>query len=300
MQSIYKKILEPKIIRDKDEGTHAVIHMPDMRTMIDCIYNTESFWSNNGEEGSRRETWTYGKDVVGRSNLNRALTIGQSSDSILRLYQKLRSEIEMDSRISKFVGKGLSCKRRRVVRDDGDDLSMSRLMGGQDQYWSTTVRQSQRANIRIGMNMAISWKHKEKDFARLGATLALISDILTKMGYAVEVVAYNFLKYVGSKRWDYFGMSIPFKMPNEPLDVHRLMSAGLPGLFRDYCFGLMDKQYGFYDGMGRQVETTDAYKQELNLLHVVEQRFCKTTDDAVDGLVSTLEQIANKPTWFKG
>ena len=53
-------------------------------------------------------------------------------------------------------------------------------------------------------------------------------------------------------------------MPNEPLDIHRLMSAGLSGLFRDYCFGLMDTKYDFYSGMGWQCETTDAYKQELD------------------------------------
>ena len=300
MDELYSKILEPKIVEDEFEGKHAIIHMPNMRTMLKCIYQNKIFWEDAGEEGSSREKWTYGNEIVGRENLHRALTIGQTSNKVIRLYQKLRSEMDMDARISKFVGKGLSCKRKRVVRDDGDDLSMSRLMGGQDQYWSTTERKSQRSNVRIGMNMAISWKHKEKDFARLGATLALISDVLTKMGFAVEVLAYNFVRYNGSNSWKHFGMSIPIKMPNEPLDIHRLMSAGLSGLFRDYCFGLMDKEYGFYDGLGRQCETTDTYKRELNLLHVVEQRFCKTTDQAIDGLAQTLQKLANKPKWFRG
>jgi hypothetical protein len=134
MNSIYDNILAPKIIDDEFEGKHGIIHMPNMRTMIECIYADKIFWHNNGEDGSRREKWTYGREVVGRENLKRALTIGRTSDKIIRLYQKLRSEMEMDARISKFVGKGLSCKRTRVVRDDGDDLSMARLMGGTDQY----------------------------------------------------------------------------------------------------------------------------------------------------------------------
>ena len=300
MTNIYSKILEPKIIKDKNEGIHAVIHMPDMRTMLNCIYENKLFWENNGEPESSRESWTYGKNVVGRENLQRALTIGQTSDKVIRLYQKMRSKMDVDARISKFVGKGLSCKRKRVIRDDGDDLSMARLMGGQDQYWSTTERKSQRANIRLGMNMAISHSHKENDFARLGATLALISDVLTKMGYAVEVIAYNFVKYNGENNWKHFGMSIPIKMPNEPLDIHRLMSAGLSGLFRDYCFGLMDKKYKFYNGVGWQCETTDAYKKELNLLHAVEQRFCKTTEEAIDGLAETIQKLTDKPIWFRG
>ena len=300
MDEIYRKILKPKIINDEFEGKHAVIHMPDMRTMLKCIYSNEIFWNDQGNEGSDRERWTYGTSIVGRENLHRALVVGKTSDKMIKLYRKLRTEMEMDARISKFVGSGLSCKRKRVVRDDGDDLSMARLMGGQDQYWSTTERKSQRSNIRIGMNLGIAHTHREKDFARLGATLALISDVLTKMGYAVEVMAYNFVRYRGENNWKYFGMSIPIKMPNEPLDIHRLMSAGLQGLFRDYCFGLMDKEYDFYSGMGTQCETTDTYKKELNLLHVVEQRFCKTTEQAVDGLAQTLQKLADKPNWFKG
>ena len=160
MDELYSKIIEPKIIEDEFEGKHAVMHMPNMRTMLECIHKKEIFFDRVGKEGSDRELWTYGNEVVGRDNLRRALTIGQTSDKVIRLYQKMRSEMDMDSRISKFVGMGLSCKRRRVTRDDGDDLSMSRLMGGQDQYWSTTERKSQRANVRIGMNMAISWQHK--------------------------------------------------------------------------------------------------------------------------------------------
>ena len=300
MSELYKEILQPKIIDDEFEGKHAVMHMPNMRTMLKCVHENKYLFDRVGEKDSEREEWTYGKDIVGRDNLRRALTIGQASDKVIRLYQKLRSEMDMDSRISKFVGKGLSCKRKRVVRDDGDDLSMARLMGGQDQYWSTTERKSQRMNVRIGMNMAISWKHKESDFARLGATLALISDVLTKMGYAVEVLAYNFVNYSGERDWKYLGISIPIKMSNEPLDIHRLMSAGHSGLFRDYMFGLLDKRYDSDSSMGYQCETTDAYKRELNLLHTVEQRFCKSTDEAIDGLAQTLQKLANKPHWFRG
>lgn len=301
MKNAYDNILKPKIINDKNEGLHAIVQMPNMRTMLECIYNNNIFWHNNGEEGSSREKWTYGTEVVGRENLHRALTTGRTSNKIIKLYQKLRSEMEMDARISKFVGKGLSCKRKRVVRDDGDDLSMARLMGGSEQYWETTVRESKRANVRIGMNMAIAHGHKDTDFARLGATLGLISDVLTKMGYAIEVVAYAFIRCdQHDDSWKHFGVSIPIKMANEPLDVHRLMSAGVPGLFRDYIFGLMEETYKFHDSKGTQCETTDVYKKELNLVHTVEQRFCSTNSQAVDGLAQTLQGLANKPKWFRG
>lgn len=294
MSNRFDRILEPKIINDKFEGKHAIVHMTDMRTLIECIYENELF----SREREGRKKWQYGANIVGRENLKRALTIGRTSDSMMRLYQKLRASIDTRIDVSKFVGKGLSCKRKRVSRDDGDDLSMSRLMGGSDQYWETTIRKSKRANVRIGMNMAISHEHRERDFARLGATLACICDVITKLGYGVEVIAYNFVRYVGKHKWKHWGMSVPIKMPNEPMDIHRLMTAGLPGLFRDYMFGLMEKKYKFGYSLGRQCETTDTYKRELNLIHAVEQRFCKTDDDTIDGLEKALQTIANPPKWM--
>ena len=149
------------------------------------------------------------------------------------------------------------------------------------------------------MNMAIAWNHKEDDFIRLGATLAVISDILTKLGYAVEVICYNFVQYNGKKKWDYFGMSIPIKMPNEPLDIHRLLTGGLPGLFRDKCFGLMKTAWKFNRGMGYQTRTTELYKKELQLIHVVEQDMCETDEKAVDGLSEMMRKLSDKPKWMK-
>tara|TARA_R100000329_G_scaffold139078_1_gene120825 strand:- start:303 stop:1214 length:912 start_codon:yes stop_codon:yes gene_type:complete len=300
MKNLYSRILEPKIINDRFEGKHAIINMPDMRTMLECIYENKLFFERVGTKGSSRHEWTYGKHISGRENLKRALEMGRTSDAVINLYKKLRNKVESRVDISKFTGQGLSCKRKRVVRDDGDDLSMSRLMGGNDQYWNTTLRKSKRANVRIGMNIAISHLHNEKDFARLGAILALTSDMLTKMGYAVEVIAYQFGGYAsnGTYDWKYLGISIPIKKPNEPLDIHRLMSAGLSGLFRDFIFGLKDIEYKSNSSLGYQAETTDTYKRELNLLHVVEQKFCSSDEKAVDGLAQAMQNIAERPKWF--
>ena len=296
----YKNIVTPKIITDEDDkNKHAVVHFTGMREMLECVDGGDYHWNNRGEPGSSREKFTYGKTIVGRDMLEKALRQGKTAEKFLKQYHKQRAMLERKAGISKFLGRGLSCRRRRKYCDNGDDLSMSRLMGGNDNYWSTTVRESQRANIRIGMNMAISWQHKEDDFIRLGASLAVISDILTKLGYAVEVICYNFVEYSGSKKWDYFGMSIPIKMPNEPLDIHRMLTGGLPGLFRDKCFGLMRKAWKFNSSMGYQTRTTNLYKKELQLIHVVEQDMCETDEKAVDGLSEMMRKLSDKPTWMK-
>ena len=62
MSNVYNRILEPKIINDEFEGKHAVINMPDMRTMLECIYENKLFFDRVGEAGSSREIWkTYSR-----------------------------------------------------------------------------------------------------------------------------------------------------------------------------------------------------------------------------------------------
>ena len=289
----FTNILKPKIIDDKLEGKHAIIHMKDMRSFLNIIDELDYYY-----ERDRDSKWQFGEHVDTKEALLSHLKKGQTSKPMIRRYHKLRASINGKFDVSKFAGSGISCKRKRVRREDGDDLSMSRLMAGSDNYWTTVERKSKRANVRIGMNMAIAFGHKERDFALLGATLATICDVITKLGYSCEVFAYNFCRYEGSKSWKYFGLSIPIKKPNEPLDIHRLMSAGLPGLFRFLMFGIMDKKYGFDGSMGRQTQTSDCYKRELNVIHTVEQKFCKAEEHALDGLDKALKNIAQKPSWF--
>jgi hypothetical protein len=172
-------------------------------------------------------------------------------------------------------------------------------MGGSDHYWTATIRDSKRANVRIGLNIGVASGHSERDFVRLGATITLMGDIISKLGYAVEIIVFVFIQYSGEENWSDFGMSIPMKMSNEPLDIHRMLTSGLPGLFRDKCFGLMKNKYKFYSGMGYQKQVTEAYKKELNLLHVVEQKFAKSDESAVDGLAQMMQDLAEKPIWMR-
>lgn len=295
-----QNILQPTIIDDKYEGKHALIDVKNMRQLLALIKDGGHYAEDIGTEGSSRESWVYGTEVVGRDALLNALTVGKTSNKILRMYNKMRTELEIKAGVSKFLGTGLSCKRKRVIRDDGDDLSMSRLMGGNDNYWGTIQRNSQRRNVRIGMNVGIACGHSEGDFARLGASLAVMSDVLTKMGYAVEVIAYDFVRYSGRRDWKHWAISVPIKKPNEPLDVHRLLSAGLSGFFRDILFGVMEMDVNrFNSSKGQQTETSDFYKKHLNLIHTVEHRFCKTIEKAVDGLADMMQTLADKPKWWR-
>ena len=295
-----QNILQPTIFNDEFEGKHAIIDVKNMRQLLALIKDGEHYAEHIGDEGSSREQWVYGNNVVGRDELLKALTVGKTSNKILKTYNKMRTELEIKAGVSKFLGTGLSCKRKRVIRDDGDDLSMSRLMGGNDNYWGTIQRNSQRQNVRIGMNVGIACGHDESDFARLGASLGVMSDVLAKMGYAVEVIAYNFVRYRGRQDWKHWAISVPIKSPNEPLDVHRLLSAGLPGFFRDVLFGVMEmKDNKFNMGKGQQVETSDFYKKHLNLIHTVEHRFCRSIEKAVDGLAEMMQTLADKPKWWR-
>jgi len=82
------QILEPKIIDDQYEGKHAVVQIPNVKTMLDIIDDNDLYTHE------RSETWQYGKHVVGRENVQRALMVGRTSDAMMKIYQKLRSSID--------------------------------------------------------------------------------------------------------------------------------------------------------------------------------------------------------------
>ena len=92
MKNLYSRILEPKIIDDKFEGKHAIINMPDMRTMLECIYENKLFFERVGTKGSSRHEWTYGKHISGRENLKRALEFDLYSMSLSPKIKSLKAK----------------------------------------------------------------------------------------------------------------------------------------------------------------------------------------------------------------
>lgn len=139
-------------------------------------------------------------EILSNSGEHRkALINGRASKLMIDEYHKTRNKIQNMLNVSAFYRQGLSCMRQRRYTDDGDDLDIDRFLGGTDNYWISHKRNKKAKNIRIAMNFGLNSNNKEINFARLVGVLGALADMLTKLGYATEILGVNYRRYQGKK-----------------------------------------------------------------------------------------------------
>ena len=130
--------------------------------------------------------------------------------------------------------------RRRMSRADmGDAVDMGRIWRGElATAWSRCAPRDSRAIRRITIACPI-WDNCHVDAKRLfwrGAAALTLADLLTAVGYAVEIVATAYSKHAYENGAD-FSCRVTVKAFTEPLDKQSLASTVcLSGFFRHVLF----------------------------------------------------------------
>lgn len=266
--------------------------LDDYKNVLD-----DNHWSFSElpNDASYTSSWTYGNSFPTQGEHRKALINGQASKLMIQEYHKTRNKIQNMLNVSSFYRQGLSCLRQRRYTDDGDDLDIDRFLGGTDNYWISHKRNKKAKNIRIAMNFGLNCNNKEINFAKLVGVLGALADMLTKLGYATEILGVNYRRYRGSKKLDYTSSIITFKKAGEKLDLQRLLSMGLQGLLRDWEFAI-GEQLGYDITQGSQALMMDEFKKHLNINYVIEQAEVKTDKD----ILSYFENVINNLVEHKG
>ena len=286
-------------VYEEEKEKLAYTHMGDASQMLSTIEKNKLWWKDNGKAGSSREKWTYGSHFVGRERNMLALKRGESPKYLLEKFNEFRSILTAKIDVSKYLGMGLSCRRRRRISDEGDNLDISRYNNGDEKYWESYKRDAQRQNVRLGINYAVSCGCSEEDFAKLSASVSLLADILTKLGYGVEIVGMDFVGYSGGYDYTHLCTAGTFKRPHEPLDVQKLLNTGLPCMLRDFSFGVNDKVFDISTSQGRCTEVTPLLKKVANILYVAEHKNVKSDRKFVDHLDEAIFNICTKKEYVK-
>tara|TARA_B100001939_G_scaffold54326_1_gene43507 strand:- start:40 stop:900 length:861 start_codon:yes stop_codon:yes gene_type:complete len=238
--------------------------------------------------------FTYGSSFPTKGEHYNALKHGKASKAMVDGYTKMRSQIENELNINQYYQQGLSCMRTRRFRDEGDEVDINRYLGGADNYWITHKRDRQAKNIRIALNFGLNSNNTETKFAELVAVLATLADILTRLGFATEILGCNFRRYQGDKKLSYTCSSIKFKGSSEKLDIQRILSMGLQGLLRDWEFGI-GKQALKYDGtQGYQANMPQELQKRLNINYMVEQQEIKTAEKRIKFFNNIITELTNR------
>lgn len=274
------------------------LHFDSLKHMqAEIQKNNWQFSKTDEREG---DDWTYGHTFKTHDVHIKALNHGRTTPTLVTHYKKIRSMIEKKIKVTRFFNEGVSCKRRRRFMDEGDEIDIDRLLCNSDNPWIVTTRDKKSKNIRIGINYALSHGNNEASFAKLCAAGAYLSDVLTKLGYSVEIIGLVSLLYSGKKDYDKVCISSKFKGSGQKLDVQRVLSIGLTGLFRNQIFGILEKKFLSYSSMGRQSMTSDEEKKQLNINYVIEQEIVKDDNKILEffeSIINKLVEKRNAKTW---
>ena len=145
-----------------------------------------------------------------------------------------------------------SCKRKRIWREEGDDLDIDRLMSGDPNHWIKFKRKGKKRVVRLGMNLMASWGNNWRAFAKSVALAYVTAEALETLGYGVEIVAVSTYS-IGAEtnkasRGDVAGWTFPLKRSSEPVDIQRVGSVGITAMARHYSFTADSELWRIYNG----------------------------------------------------
>lgn len=228
-----------------------------------------------GHQGDSSDSWAFGY-YKNREKTHMVIDTGDLAEKVLKRVMDYRSELEFTNP-EIFSDTGVSMKRRRRFRDDGDELDFDRIMSGVPEYWQNVERDTERKAITLGLNMTMSCGNDEDDFAEITAMAVILADALTKKGVATRIM-------LCSAGWDNLIMddrcecSVNFTLKDfeEPLDTKRVGLLFAQGLFRDSIFGIFDE--GFYDqrstwNMGKALETSEAMLEFMGIDYMIAKQW---------------------------
>lgn len=220
------------------------------RDLVDAIHNNVNdghYVKGNGSwrkgEMGMNGNWSYGSDpeIQDLNQLDKFLLSGRASSRTMKAYDKeldrLRTQFPELQRLKEV---GIANRRRRVWREEGDELDIDRYMNGDVEQWSSMRRASSvKRTCTIVYESGTSCGTEADSFAQSMATLAALVEIVESSGISTELV----IAFTSNKRGDYEHhktIAVKAKNCDERFDVNRLLSMSSSGMFRGHIFGIIE------------------------------------------------------------
>lgn len=218
------------------------------------------------------DRWTYGGTYhKNESEYMKDIIRGTVPKNMYTKYIDYKKRLPKKLTAKYYENRGMSCKRTRKIMDDGDELSISRWMAGMDDYWSATVRDNNRKNIRIAINTSGSSALKEADMVAMACQTAAAVEIIYALGYSVELLASDFSEYVGPKDTDYCLLLTNIKRARAKTNIQRVLSLAYPGWLRDTTFKIAKDKFEYVSGYGKPAIHTEDIKKKMGLHYIFER-----------------------------
>lgn len=182
----------------------------------------------------------------------KALEEGRCSKLVKDYIEQYRDKLKADGLYDTPDELKDSVKRRRVWREEGAELDIDAVMSGDPNYWVKTVRNGKMRIVRLVVNYSFSGGNNASESSKLLALCYCVAEILESLGYGVEIYGGQFchspytFKAEGNRHEQ--GSIVPLKTVQQPLDLQRIGSASVTGLFRYFGFVMDNELFGNFNG----------------------------------------------------
>jgi len=228
------------------------------------------------EDGLKNHEWTqseygsnkfmFGKEFPSLEKTTSAINKGQSSNETLKLVTKLSSQLKPI--ISGLAPNGHSIKRKRRFGEEGANLDIDRLLCGDPYHWTKMSTNRTPPLVKLWVNIAMNAGMSSSCFQKASALVITMAKQLEQMGFSTEINAVACSNVQTIKDRHDFVMVMPIKKASEKLDVNRVSTIGLDGIFRYFTFSMRENLV--HDGMGdgghgSSQGVSDKVKKELGI-----------------------------------
>jgi hypothetical protein len=206
------------------------------------FFGEKPTWTPNGTriatKKDEKDEWRFGNDYKNYENTKKALSDGSILGNYLSTIEEAKQNLlERFPELSELNEIAISKRRRRKFTEDGDELDIDRYMSGDPAMFASMPRQQVRKrSARIYIDICVSGGNDAIEVTRNVAAALAMCDIVENAGISTEIVIGATSKGAAYDT-NYFAVAAIAKQSDEPLDIARMISFCLPGMFRQFIFG---------------------------------------------------------------
>lgn len=252
-----------------DENKETVGQIVAFDSVADLVLTTtineKAGWKKGAESDSPE--WTYGAGM-NKKKTDDCLNMGMVLDAkMVDDIEKHKSNLFNDyPNLADVERNALLLKKKRIRREEGDELCIDSYLCGDPQMWFKLHKTADKRAFRVLINVGASAGVDAAQFTQEASLYVAMLDIIQSSGVPCEVYVGCAVSGASSESGESFIIA-KAKAAEQPLDIHRMLSVGYSGFFRDHVFSILRNVLKGEESWGLGMPTYSYKKEMIDVLN---------------------------------
>lgn len=231
--------------------TNQVIWFDSLADMAECCRENwnSGAWNDKGFEGNDKGAgrdmgwedynWTFGKDYLDLKTSEEAILFGKVKNKDVESVAGVLEELYLKNpELRELENRACKAKRKRRFSESDGELNIDRYMSGDSAMWEQMSSRPEKTAVKILFNGVLDAGANSEHFMKTTVKMAAFLDILNAAGVSSEVW-YCTAVYGANEGIKQSIVACKIKSANEPLDIQKMLSAGVSAVLRYYTFRVL-------------------------------------------------------------